>query len=36
MYTPQVIEHYENPRNVGTVTDAHGTATIGSTARGEM
>ncbi len=36
MYTPQVIEHYENPRNVGTITDANGTATIGSTASGEM
>ena len=36
MYTPQVIEHYENPRNVGTITDADGTATVGSTASGEM
>lgn len=36
MYTPQVIEHYENPRNVGTITDADGTATVGSTANGEM
>ena len=36
MYTPQVIEHYENPRNVGTIADADGTATIGSAANGEM
>jgi NifU-like protein involved in Fe-S cluster formation len=36
MYTPQVIEHYENPRNVGTIADADGTATVGSTASGEM
>jgi nitrogen fixation NifU-like protein len=36
MYTPQVIEHYENPRNVGTIPDADGTATIGSTTSGEM
>ena len=36
MYTPQVIEHYENPRNVGTITDADGTATVGSAANGEM
>ena len=36
MYTPQVIEHYENPRNIGTIADADGTATIGSTAKGEM
>ncbi len=36
MYTPQVIEHYENPRNVGTITDADGAATVGSAANGEM
>ena len=36
MYTQQVIEHYENPRNVGTIVDADGTATVGSAADGEM
>ena len=36
MYTPQVTDHYENPRNVGTIADASGTATIGSPASGEM
>lgn len=36
MYTPQVIEHYETPRNVGTIADADGTATVGSTTNGEM
>ena len=36
MYTPQVIEHYENPRNVGTIIDADGTATVGAAANGEM
>lgn len=36
MYTPQVIEHYENPRNVGTITDADGAATVGSPTNGEM
>ena len=36
MYTPQVTDHYENPRNVGTITDADGTATVGSPASGEM
>lgn len=36
MYTQQVTEHYENPRNVGTIADADGTATIGSAASGEM
>ena len=36
MYTPQVTEHYENPRNIGTITDADGTASVGSPADGEM
>ncbi len=36
MYTKQVTEHYENPRNVGTLTDADGTATVGNPASGEM
>ena len=36
MYTQQVTEHYENPRNVGTIADADGTATVGSAASGEM
>ena len=36
MYTPQVTNHYENPRNVGTISDADGGATIGSPASGEM
>jgi nitrogen fixation NifU-like protein len=36
MYTQQVIAHYENPRNVGTIADANGIATVGSTTSGEM
>ncbi len=36
MHTPQVTEHFENPRNVGTIADADGTATIGSATSGEM
>ena len=36
MYTPHVTDHYENPRNVGTIADADGTATVGSPASGEM
>ena len=36
MYTPQVTEHYENPRNIGTIADADGTASVGSPADGEM
>ncbi len=36
MYTPQVTDHYENPRNVGTISDADSGATVGSPANGEM
>lgn len=36
MHTLQVTEHYENPRNVGTIADADGSATVGSPANGEM
>jgi nitrogen fixation NifU-like protein len=36
MYTQQVIEHYENPRNVGTIADADGIATVGSAESGDM
>lgn len=36
MHTQQVLEHFENPRNIGTVADADGIATIGSSASGEM
>lgn len=36
MYTPQVTDHYENPRNIGTIVDADGTASVGSPADGEM
>ncbi len=36
MYTPQVTEHYENPRNIGTLVNADGTASVGSPADGEM
>lgn len=36
MYNPQVIEHYENPRNVGTITDADGVGVVGAPASGEM
>ena len=36
MYTPQVTEHYENPRNIGTIANADATASLGSPAEGEM
>ena len=35
MYTPQVIDHYERPRNVGVITDADGTGIVGSIDAGE-
>lgn len=36
MHNPQVIEHYENPRNVGAITDADGVGVVGAPASGEM
>jgi nitrogen fixation NifU-like protein len=36
MYTPQVIDHYENPRNVGTIKDADGVGIVGTPASGDM
>lgn len=36
MYTEEVISHFDNPRNIGTIADADGSATIGSAASGEM
>ena len=36
MYSPQVIDHYENPRNVGTIKDADGVGVVGTPASGEM
>ena len=36
MYSPQVIDHYKNPRNVGMIKDADGVGTMGTPARGEM
>ena len=36
MFTRQVTEHYQNPRNIGTIAEADGTATVGSAAKGEM
>ncbi len=29
MYKPQLIDHFNNPRNVGTLDDADGIGTIG-------
>jgi nitrogen fixation NifU-like protein len=36
MYTPQVIDHYENPRNVGIIKDADGVGIVGTPASGDM
>ncbi len=36
MYSPQVIDHYKNPRNVGVIKDADGVGTMGTPASGEM
>lgn len=36
MHSQEVTEHFENPRNIGTIADADGSATIGSAASGEM
>ena len=36
MYSPQVIDHYKNPRNVGMIKDADGVGTVGTPASGEM
>lgn len=35
-YTKKVIEHFDNPRNVGVISDADGVATIGSEECGDM
>ncbi len=36
MYSPQTIDHYENPRNVGTIKDADAVGIIGTPASGHM
>jgi len=35
-YTPKVIEHFTNPRNIGKLDDANATATEGSPACGDQ
>ncbi len=36
MYTPKVIELFENPRNVGTIEDADGVGIVGAPACGDV
>ena len=35
-YTDLVIEHFQNPRNVGTLEDPSGTGTVGNSVCGDM
>ena len=36
MYSALVIDHFERPRNMGTLPDANGVATVGSPALGDV
>jgi len=36
MYTPQVMEHFSNPRNVGVIEDADGVGEVGNPTCGDM
>ncbi|MBN2025362.1 MAG: Fe-S cluster assembly scaffold protein NifU [Actinobacteria bacterium] len=36
MYSDQVIEHFQNPRNVGEITDPDGVGKVGSPVCGDM
>ena len=36
MYTPQVTDHYENPRNLGTIKDADGVGIVGTPANSDL
>ena len=36
MYTPQVMEHFTNPRNVGVIENADGVGEVGNPTCGDM
>jgi nitrogen fixation NifU-like protein len=36
MYTPEVMDHFTNPRNVGEIKDASGSGTVGNAKCGDI